>query len=72
MGQHAMLSTTMVTFVVRFWRETSAGQARWRGQIEHVQSGESASFLDLGAMLHFLRRFGFAAEDIRLPATDEE
>lgn len=44
----------MVTFVVRFWRETTAGGLRWRGQIAHVQSGESAAFLDVDA----IRRFG--------------
>lgn len=24
------------TFVLRFWREASADQVRWRGRIEHV------------------------------------
>ena len=28
------------TFVVRFWQEWSAAGARWRGRVEHVQSGE--------------------------------
>jgi len=53
-----LTSTAPVTFVVRFWREAPAGHVRWRGQIEHVQSGQSAAFLDLEAMLRFLRRFG--------------
>jgi hypothetical protein len=62
----------MTTFVVRFWRETSAADVRWRGHIEHVQSGQSAAFLDLATMLHFLRRFGFEAEDPRLVAPHRE
>jgi hypothetical protein len=61
----------MATFVVRFWRETLAGEPRWRGQIEHVQSGQSAAFLDLDAMLRFLHRFGVDADVSRLPAADE-
>ena len=46
------------TFVVRFWHEWSAAGSRWRGHIEHVQSGESATFLDLDGMLEFVRRVG--------------
>jgi len=61
----------MVTFVVRFWRETSAGELRWRGQIEHVQSGQSTAFLDVRAMLRFLHRFGVEADEPCLPAPDE-
>jgi len=57
-----LTSTAPVTFVLRFWRETSAGRVRWRGQIEHVQSGEKAAFLDIGTMLRFLRRFGVEVE----------
>ena len=62
----------MATFVVRFWREPSAGQARWRGQIEHVQSGQSAAFLDLEAMLRFLRRFGIQADKAGRRTPDDE
>jgi hypothetical protein len=46
------------TFVLRFWREWSAAEPRWRGQIDHVQSGESARFLDLEEMLAVLERYG--------------
>jgi hypothetical protein len=60
MSQSAGLATTMATFVVRFWREISAGEARWRGQIEHVQSRDSVSFSDLEAMLQFMHGFGIA------------
>ena len=44
------------TFIVRFRREWSAAGPRWRGWVEHVQSGEDAAFLDLGEMLRFIRR----------------
>jgi hypothetical protein len=56
------------TFVVRFWREWSAAGPRWRGRIEHVQSGESATFLDLDGMLGFIRRFGAMPDDASQPA----
>jgi hypothetical protein len=39
------------TFIVCFWQEWSAAGPRWRGRIEHVQSGESAAFLGLEGML---------------------
>ena len=53
----------MLTFVLRFQRETTAGETRWRGSIEQVKSGESTAFLDIDAMLNFLRRFGITAQD---------
>jgi hypothetical protein len=46
------------TFIVRFWREWSAAGSRWRGRIEHVQSGESATSLDLQGVLDFIQRQG--------------
>jgi len=44
--------------VIRFWREWSAAGSRWRGRIEHVQSGESVTCLDLHGMLAFIQRYG--------------
>lgn len=64
-------ATTMAIFVVRFWRETSDGEPRWRGQIEHVQSGQSEGFLDLNGMLRCLRHFGVDAGIARLSAADD-
>ncbi len=55
-------TTTSATFVLRFWRERTPGEVRWRGQIEHVQSGEKVAFLELETMLRFLRHFGVAVE----------
>jgi hypothetical protein len=51
------------TFVVRFWREWTAAEPRWRGRIEHLQSGQSTTFVGLDRMLDFIRRFGIIAED---------
>jgi hypothetical protein len=51
------------TFVVRFWQEWSAAGPRWRGRIEHVQSEESAAFLDMNGMLDFVRRIGVMQGD---------
>jgi hypothetical protein len=53
------------TFVLRFWQEWSAAGPRWRGRVEHLQSGESAVFLDLDGMLDFIRSFGTMADDAR-------
>ncbi len=50
------------TFVVRFWREWSEGVCRWRGRIEHVQSGERADSLDLQGITDFIQRHGIMAD----------
>jgi len=59
------------TFVVRFWQEWSAAGSRWRGHIEHVQSGESAAFLGLDEMLDFVRRIGVMGGDESRLAEEE-
>ena len=51
-------TTATTTFVVRFWREWTGAESRWRGRIEHVQSGQRADFLYLDDMLRFLRQMG--------------
>ena len=51
------------TFVIRFWQEWSAAGLRWRGRIEHLQSGESAIFLDLDGMVDFVRSFSIMTDD---------
>ena len=55
--------TVTATFVLRFQRETTAQEARWRGSIEHVPSAEAIAFMDLETMLQFLRRFGIQMGD---------
>lgn len=54
------------TFVVRCWQEWSATKPRWRGRIEHVQSGKSAAFLGPDEMLDFVRSFGAMPDDASL------
>ena len=56
-------ATPMLTFVLRFQRETTTREARWRGSIEHVQSGEVIAFMDFETKLCFLQRFGIRAGD---------
>jgi hypothetical protein len=51
------------TFVIRFWREWSNAMPRWRGRIEHVQSGQRADFVELQGILEFVRDLGVMAED---------
>jgi hypothetical protein len=63
MNQTIIPSTATATFVIRFTREAAAGEVRWRGCIEHVQSGENASFLGMEGLLTFLRRYGIMAEE---------
>ena len=46
------------TFVIRFWHEWSATEGRWRGRIEHVQSGRTAEFVELERMNGFLQALG--------------
>ena len=51
------------TFVIRFWCEWTAARGRWRGRIEHVQSGRRADFVDPEAILAFVRELGVMGED---------
>jgi len=51
------------TFVIRFWREWSVAAVRWRGRIEHVQSGQSIIFVDLKNAEDFMRALGVMADD---------
>lgn len=46
------------TFVVRFWREWSGLEPRWRGRVEHVESGRQANFLEIDDLLGFFQHFG--------------
>lgn len=50
------------TFVIRFWREWSTATGRWRGRIEHVQSGQRADFVGLEGILEFVQGFGVMAD----------
>ena len=52
------------TFIVRFWWDRSGGESRWRGQIQHVQSGECASCLDLEGILDFIQYLGLMTDHL--------
>lgn len=60
------------TFVIRFWREWSATAGRWRGRIEHVQSGQQADFVKLERIIEFVQGFGIIIEDRNSPRQVEE
>ena len=67
-------SPPVSTFIVRFWREWSSTGPRWRGHIEHIQSGEAAPILDPHGILDFLQRYGIMADhsnEYRMGAQDE-
>jgi len=49
--------STMNTFVLRFWEERSITTVRWRGNIEHIPSGERSEFLRIEELLKFLRKY---------------
>jgi len=57
-------SVPLSTFVVRFWREIGAGRVRWRGRVQHIQSGEQAAFADEAGLLDFVRRWVEMPEEI--------
>jgi hypothetical protein len=49
-----------VSFLIRLWREDDpdpgAPAARWRAQVEHIQSGRQWTFQTVEGTLAFLRR----------------
>jgi hypothetical protein len=57
-------STATSTFILRFYREWAGGAPRWRGRIEHLESGKSTAFLDMDKMVSFVRGFGIMVEEV--------
>lgn len=51
-----------MTFVVRLWSEWTGEESRWRGRVEHVESGRQASFLEIADPLGFFGHFGIGGE----------
>jgi hypothetical protein len=47
-----------VTFVIRIWLEWSLSGPRWRGRIEHLESGQHTAFENLDRILVFIRASG--------------
>jgi hypothetical protein len=58
MAETASFIPPASTFVIRFWCEWSVSGSRWRGRIEHVQSGTSVTCLDLQEIVGFVQRYG--------------
>jgi hypothetical protein len=52
-----------LTFVIRIWPEYSLSGSRWRGRIEHLQSGRHLAFEDLDRMLAFIRATGVFTDE---------
>jgi hypothetical protein len=54
MNPHTIRRLT-ATFIVRMWAEPTAGEAGdWRGQVEHVQTGEKRYFREMDKVLDFI------------------
>jgi hypothetical protein len=62
---HSFTVPPASSFIVRFWCERRGGESRWRCQIHHMQSGESASCLDLESVVNFIQYQGVMADDLR-------
>ena len=72
MAETASFVPPASTFVIRFWCEWSVSGSRWRGRIEHVQSGQRADFVELQGILEFVRAFGVMAEDLMSPGRADQ
>ena len=70
MDQLSGKTPATMTFIVRFWREWTGAEARWRGRIEHMQSGRRADFLGVEGLLGFLERFGIGATEPPVRSAD--
>lgn len=63
-----LLSRRVATFIVRLWVEPSAaGADEWRGEIEHVQTGEKRYFRDVSQLPAFIAAFVAAQSGKSLP-----
>jgi hypothetical protein len=58
------LNTEREAFVLRLWRETPGNQ-NWRGQLQHVRTGEVIAFQDVEELFDYIR------QKIELPASTE-
>jgi hypothetical protein len=45
------------TFIIRFWQESGSDAPLWRGQAQHIQSGEQVIFTDETMLIDFIRRW---------------
>ena len=54
-----------LTFVVRLWRETDAGNhTHWRGRVEHVASQEVGYVEDVAGVARFIERWTKPEEEV--------
>lgn len=53
-------SIQYASFLIRLWREESAGLDKrpvdWKGEVEHIQTGERWNFSSLDELVAFLRQ----------------
>ncbi len=59
MDQSAPVRQKYASFLIRMWREVDPAApdaaAEWRGEIEHIQSGQRWRFVSIEALLACLR-----------------
>jgi hypothetical protein len=72
MSQPTNLQPTTTTFVVRFWCEWSGAEPRWRGRVEHVESGRQANFLATEDLFGFFQRFGIGLAARAVGGTEDD
>ena len=54
MNPHTVTRLT-ATFIVRMWSESTVdNDGDWRGQVEHVQTGEKRYFREMDKVLDFI------------------
>lgn len=60
-------SVQYASFLIRLWREDSPGDTspEWRGEVEHIQSGQRCTFSTLDEMLGFLRQLAEDSTSLR-------
>lgn len=49
-------SDDYTSFLVRLWRETEDRTSEWRGEVEHIQSGQRRKFAAFDELAAFLRQ----------------
>ena len=58
--------------IIKIWRDYFPNKTRWRGKIEHHQSGKSTSFLRLDEIPGFIRSLGLMMERDTEDLTQEQ
>ncbi len=58
------------TFVLRLWESMDGDVPSWRGEVQHIQTGEHTAFADEATLLRFLRQWVSMAAAV--PTAEEE